>query len=180
MEHILATERLVLRPLMRGDLLTTHAYVSDIENTRYMMLCPKKTTKETAEFLDWAASEWEKDAPGAYEFAILLDGRHIGGASLALDAQRREGELGWILHKDYWGKGYALEAARAVRDFALRDLKLPLLRAHCDSRNTASEKLMKKLGLRREPGEGRRQYPDERGFSGEYVYSLRPESAQDM
>lgn len=164
------TERLLLRPLDMGDLETTHAYAGNEENGRYMMYLPNKTMEETKNFLQWAAAEWEKEEQSAYEFAILLDGKHIGVVSAHLDAESGDAELGWILHKAYWGKGYATEAARAVKHFALEELGARRLVAYCDSENIASQRLMDRLGLRLSSRDGTRTYPDARGGSGEYTY----------
>lgn len=57
------------------------------------------------------------------------------------------GEIGWIISKKYWGKGYVTEAAKAIIEFAKNDLKLKKIIAHCDSENVASYKVMEKLGM---------------------------------
>lgn len=168
----LTTERLVLRPLNADDLHTMHAYAGDREITRYMLDFPSKTLAETEQFLAWAVAEWASDHPASYEFAITLDGRHIGAISLNVDAQRQEGELGWILHKNAQGRGYATEAALAVKHFATTRLKMKRLVAHCDSRNSASENLMKAIGLQLVTQNGTRQYPDGRGCAGDFTYAL--------
>lgn len=155
----LKTERLILRPLSIEDLDTVHAYASDVENTKYMMHLPNDTTDETLHFLTRVTNEWQKDKPEFFEFAIMLEGRQVGAVSIYLNEQRTEGELGWILNKKYWGKGYATEAAMAVKDFAVNELKISMLMAHCDFRNTASCNVMKKIGLTVVKDNGVRKYP---------------------
>ena len=141
------TERLTLRPFTMRDLKTTHAYASDPENTPYMMNLPNKRRKETKQFLRSVIAEWEKDPPRRYEFAMIFNGKHIGAVSLHnIDESGRECELGWIIHKAHWNKGYATEAARAVMDFA-RGLGVTYFYAHCDARNGASFRVMEKLGM---------------------------------
>ena len=141
------TVRLVLRPFQPGDLSTMHAYASDPENTEYMLYLPNRSIEGTERFLRMAIAEWEKDKPQFYEFAIVLDGKHIGAVSAALDESGQESELGWILHKDYWGKGYASEAAKAIMDFAFEELKVKKVVAHCDYRNVASIRIIEKIGM---------------------------------
>ena len=165
------TNRLNLRPLSIEDLDTVHAYAADIENTRYMIHLPNDTIKETIEFLARITAEWQKEEPGFYEFAVTLDGELIGAVSLALNEQRTEGELGWIINKRYWGKGYATEAAMAVRDFSVNKLNVFILTAHCDYRNTASRKVMEKIGLTLVKDDGVRQYPNTTETARELVYS---------
>lgn len=170
------TDRLVLRPLSTNDLHTTHEYAGDIENTKYALMLPNKSLAETAHYLSWAASEWEKAPQTAFEFAITLEGHHIGAVSVRLDRQTRTAVLGWILHKAHWHRGYATEAALAVKQFAIHTLGAKTLMAHCDHKNIDSIRLMKQIGLQLDPTkEGTRQYPDSRGVSGESIYTMQLE-----
>ena len=142
------TERLMLRPAALGDLATTHAYAGDLENTRFMMYLPYASLEETAAMLREAEAEWKREQPERYEFSILLEEKHIGGITLYMQQDRSEAELGWVLHKDYWRRGYVTEAARGVMAFAREQLGVKRIFACCDSENVASYKAMEKLGLR--------------------------------
>lgn len=168
----LRTQRLLLRPLDVCDLETTHAYAGDKESTKYMIALPNETLEETKEFLEQAGVEWRKEKPRSYEFAIDLDGLHIGGISITLDETRREGELGWILHKDYWKMGYAAEAACAVKDFAINTLRVSRLIAHCDSRNAASRRVMERLGMTLLSDDGIRYNRSSPEVAKELLYAL--------
>ena len=132
MHYEIKTERLLLRPLNISDLNTVHEYASDTENTRFMMRLPNRTIEETEEFLTRVTGEWEKDEPSFYEFAVVLNGLQIGAVSVYLDEEKEVGELGWILNRKYHKMGYATEAARAVKDFAVNVLHLKKLIAQCD------------------------------------------------
>ena len=151
------TERLLLRPLDISDLEIVHSYSSDPENTLYMYSLPSDTIEETAEFLTDCTREWEKETPEFYEFAVIYDGRVIGSVSVYLRNGGKEGMLGWIIDKEYWGRGIAAEAAAAVRDFAVRELCLEILTAYCDVRNIASYKVMEKIGMTLESSDGTRK-----------------------
>jgi len=144
---LLQTPRLTLRPVTQADLSTTHTYAGDLENTRFMMFLPYADEAETAAYLADAESQWRMDAPERYEFAICLAGAHIGGITLYMQEDRSEAELGWVLHKAHWRKGYVTEAALAVMDFA-RSLGVRRIFACCDSENVASYRTMEKLGMR--------------------------------
>jgi RimJ/RimL family protein N-acetyltransferase len=65
-------------------------------------------------------------------------------------AGRPEIEIGYRLMKCSWGRGYATEAAAAVRDFAFDALTVKRLIAMIDPENTASIKVAKKIGMRYE------------------------------
>ncbi len=172
MYHEIKTERLILRPLDIADAETVHEYASDDENTAYMYFLPNKTMEDTRSFLQYVTAEWQKDAPATYELAVVLEGRQIGAVSVALNETRTEGEMGWIINKRYWHKGYAYEAACAVRDFALNTLKLPRIIAQCDYRNENSYRLMEKLGFILEDGKGTRTYPKTGETARELTYAL--------
>jgi len=59
-------------------------------------------------------------------------------------------EIAWRLDYDYWGKGYATEAARAVLKHAFEDLKLEEVVAYCVYDNDRAVKVMEKLGMKRD------------------------------
>ena len=172
MDNTIRTERLLLRPLTPGDLHTAHAYAGDAALTRYMVYLPNETIEETAAFLRRAADEWAKVVPSFYEYAVTLGGRHIGAVSVYLDDSRQEGELGWILLAEHQGHGYAVEAARAVMDFAVRTLGVGKIAAHCDARNEPSVAVMRKLGLTLERSDKLRHNKGDTGDVPELKYSL--------
>ena len=142
------TERLALRPISLGDLETAHAYTSDLENTKYMMFLPHESVGETAAWLRSCEAMWRSSAPHHLEFAILLEGAHIGSVTLYPLTDGRV-ELGWILNKAYQGHGYALEAARAAIEYGRQVLGARRFFAQCDSENEASYRLMERLGMHR-------------------------------
>ena len=82
-------------------------------------------------------------------------------------------EIGWIIREDMRGNGYAIEAAKALKDYAFNVLNAEKIQAHCDSRNQASEKVMKKLGMTLVDGTGTRYYPRTGVSSGEYLYAVK-------
>ncbi len=170
-EYIIKTDRLVLRPLGIEDLETVHSYASDIDNTRYMMHLPKYTKEETENFLLNVTAEWEKEYPEYYEFAVTINNIQIGAVSVYLNSDRTIGELGWILNKCYWSKGYATEAALALKEFAVK-LGIHKLVAHCDYKNAASYAVMKKIGLELEDDTKERIYPKTMEVSRELMCSL--------
>ena len=166
------TKRLTLRPLGPGDLETTHAYASDAANTEYMMFLPNETREETRRFLEDAAEEWLKPRPAYYEFAVLLGGAHIGAVSLYMEGGPDTAELGWILHRDHHGHGYATEAAAALIPFARDALGVKRLIAHCDAENLASQGVMRKLGMTLADTSGTRKNRGSDEVRTEYRYEL--------
>ena len=169
---IIKTERLILRPFELTDLESTHEYASDKANIEYMVYLPNETKQETEQFLKRVVADWERDTPQAYEFAMIFNDKHIGAVSLSLNEDRHEGELGWILHKDYQHKGYATEVAKAALTFAIEDIKVKKVVAHYDYRNVPSYRIMQKIGLSLECDKGTRRNRNRGEDTQEFKYSL--------
>ena len=149
-DSILQTERLVLRPFRESDYEDVHAYASDPEVTRYTSFGPN-SPEETMDFLRRTAESRLQDPRTDYGFAIALreSGRVIGGTGLHhLEHEPRIAELGYVLHRDFWGQGYAAEAARAVIDFGFNHLGLHRIYARYHPENRASARVMEKLGMK--------------------------------
>lgn len=166
------TQRLLLRPLSMEDLDVVHEYASNQETTKYMINLPNKTLEETRAFLRGVSEEWKKDQPNFYEFAVVLDHQQIGAISLYLSEDYKEGELGWILNKNYWGNGYTTEAALALKDYAMGTLGITRLIAHCDISNIGSYRVMEKIGLNLERSDGIRKNKSATQETQELMYAL--------
>ena len=82
---------------------------------------------------------------------LMLDIQDAWGqAEVADRAKGTQAELGWVLHPDHTGHGYATEAVRALLDIAFNGLGLRRVTAACFAANEASWRLMERLGMRRE------------------------------
>jgi len=168
---IITTERLILRPLGVKDLKSVHAYAGDSENCKYMLFLPNKTEEKTLEFLQGAEKQWNSEKPSYYEFAIVFENKHIGAISLWLLEDGLTGELGWVIHKDYWGQGIVTEAAFAMVDFA-KTLQLKKLIAQCDYRNIGSARVMEKIGMKLLDDTGVRTYEKNGESAKELTYGM--------
>lgn len=142
---LLQTERLTLQPLGTRDFAGFHRYASDPDNTRMMLFMPMADEADSMQYLREREMQWQSENQLIYEFAVMMDGILIGNVSLDL-LPEQNGELGWILDRRYWGQGYAAEAAKALVQLAGR-LGIKRLIAHCDSENTASRRVMEKIGM---------------------------------
>ncbi len=143
---ILHTQRLTLRPMDQTLLHSTHAYAGDVDNTRFMMFLPYADLNETAAYLQDAEAQWQMPQPERYEYAIFLGEEHIGTITLYMQEDRSVAELGWVLHRDHWRRGYVTEAALGLIAFA-KTIGVRRIFACCDSENVASWKTMEKLGM---------------------------------
>ncbi len=170
MKRLITTERLEIRPIEKDDCEAVHRYAGD-PSIDMMMFLPNETIEETEKFVEFAVSEWAKDEPEDMEFVVLLNGEIIGGVNLESVAAGIY-EIGWTIRQDRRGKGYATEAAKALVDYAFEELHAEKIQAHCDSRNQASEKVMRKIGMILVDDKGTRYYPKTGVSSGEYLYAM--------
>lgn len=168
----LEKEIITLVPLGTKYLETVHEYASDPENTRYMVHLPNETIEETKAFLEQKDAEWQKEVPESYEFAVLIGNVHIGAVCAYLNKDRTEAEIGWILNKKYWRRGYALEAAKLLVEFCKKELNVQKFFAVCDTENVGSYRVMEKLGMKRVCVREGRKNRAAKEFSKEYQYEM--------
>ncbi|MBO6537999.1 MAG: GNAT family N-acetyltransferase [Rhizobiaceae bacterium] len=137
---MITTERLCLRRARMDDLEDLHRVFSHPAAMRYWDSLPYEDIEQTRRLLTGmvAASETESD-----DFVVEYQERAIGKAGCW-----RMGEIGFILHPDYWGLGLAHEALSAVIPHVFGALPVDCLEADVDPRNDASLKLLAKLGFR--------------------------------
>lgn len=152
-DYPLTTRRLRLRPLSADDTDDLVAYRSAEDVCRYVPFEPMGPAA-VAEKLKAGWSRREIAAEGdAVTLGIELagTGRLIGDVMLLLaSAEHRRGEIGWVLHPEHSGRGYATEASHAVLHLAFDELGLHRVVARVDARNEASLRLGERLGMRRE------------------------------
>ena len=147
----ISSERLRLRALRQEDAVPLSASYSDPETMEYWS-CPPLNDLEAAR--EFVRKDLESDARGdSLNWAIVLDrpSAVIGKCILFnYSESNRRAEVGYILNRDYWRRGLALEAMTSLIDFAFNTLGMHRLEADTDPGNTGSLGLLEKLGFSRE------------------------------
>jgi RimJ/RimL family protein N-acetyltransferase len=149
----LRTERLLLRPLTEADFDDLFAFQSDPAVTRYVMYDARdRAGMRAALVAKLRETELLRDGDALSLAVTVPPGTTvIGELNLFLRSTvHRTAELGYVFHPAYHGRGYAREAAREMLRVAFEEFRLRRVIARCDERNTASWRLMEKLGMRRE------------------------------
>ena len=131
------TARLRLRPALESDLAAMHAIMSDPQAMRYWSSPPHPDLQTTAEWLDSMIA-----GPSGGDFIVELDGCCIGKLGCW-----RWPEVGYLLSRDCWGKGYATEGLMAFIAYAFAGFT-DHLTADVDPRNEASLRLLARAGFR--------------------------------
>jgi [ribosomal protein S5]-alanine N-acetyltransferase len=130
----------VLRPAREDDLDAIHAILSNPQAMTYWSSPAHETIDQSRV---WLQKMIGVRLPEGEELIIERDGEVIGKAGLW-----RFPEIGFILHPDFWGRGYAGEALRFVLDRAFGVHGLSEVTADVDPRNGKSLKLLRGLGFR--------------------------------
>ena len=147
------TKRLELRPFREDDLEGLYAYQSLPEVTRYLYWEPWKR-EESEAFLKqrMASSAVEKEGDWLVLAVVWRKtGDLVGEVNLQWRSrEHRQGEIGYIFHPAYHGKGFATEAAEVVLRLGFEGLGLHRVVGRLDGRNTASARVLERLGMRRE------------------------------
>jgi aminoglycoside 6'-N-acetyltransferase len=144
------TERLVLRSLADGDVQDIIDVVSHPSVAR---VTPELAPNElkVKEYIDKQKSHrgFEKDKYCDLGIERKADGKVIGLVGL-MCTDHRQGLIGWGLGIHYRGAGYATEAARSLITYGFTELGLHRIYAKTSHANTASWKVMERLGMREE------------------------------
>jgi RimJ/RimL family protein N-acetyltransferase len=160
----LETERLVLRRPRLEDARAAAEHLTDPEVMRFVGIDRKTVPQEQCvETVRTWLDRWQANGFGQFAVERRTDGRLLGRCGLLVwdrvgwrqstlpTATEPEVELGWTLAREHWGRGYATEAACAVRDWAFAELQLARLISIIHPDNAASQRVARRLGA--EPGE---------------------------
>jgi RimJ/RimL family protein N-acetyltransferase len=147
------TARLVLRPFEPSDLEALHAIHGDEANARWLYN-DARSLEETRELpvhkaagnALWAEGDWLSAA------VVIRDTDElVGDVSLLWASEtHRQGEIGFVFHRAHQGTGYATEAGQPVLAFAFETVGLHRVVGRLETRNSASARVLEKLGMRRE------------------------------
>jgi ribosomal-protein-alanine N-acetyltransferase len=145
----LETERLRLRPFTLDDEAAVFALVSDPEIARFVRFEAHRTPAETRAFLELVQQHYRRGYAFAWAIVLREDGRLIGSCGFVSQAgERKSAEIGYWLGKPYWGKGYAVEAARALVRLGFEQMGLERVEAKCFLENRAGQRVIEKLGMK--------------------------------
>jgi RimJ/RimL family protein N-acetyltransferase len=156
---VIETERLVLRPPEARDLGAIVRQITDPEVMRYISMGVALTPEDAPSRFASMRRGWDEDGFGRFMLDRRDTGETIGRVGLlvwdplvwAAGTRRELGdtaeiELGWTLERAAWGRGYATEAATAVRDWALREVAPRRLISLIHPDNVASIAVARRIG----------------------------------
>ncbi|MFJ9694257.1 GNAT family N-acetyltransferase [Kitasatospora sp. NPDC101183] len=176
----LTTERLVLRAPVESDIDAIFAACQESEIQRWTVV-PVPYRREDAEFFvhNLAVNGWRTGENRIWGVFERGSGALVGAQGIVLrEGDKGCGEIGWWAVKEFRGRGYTTEAARAVARYGLREGGLRRLQWLAYVGNEGSRAVAEKAGFRFEGT--LRSYAEQRGtFHDSWVASMLPSDLED-
>ena len=148
MAKILETERLILRTWTLADAPKLFEICGDADVMKYLGTGkPYEAIEEADEFLRWAENYQTENGFCRWAIVSKENQEIIGSCGFARPHGTEEIELGYLLAKRYWGKGFATEATEACLRYGFERLKFNEAIAITDLENLASQKVLEKIGF---------------------------------
>jgi ribosomal-protein-alanine N-acetyltransferase len=143
------TARLTLRkPELADAPAIFTAYAQDPAVTRFLVWRPHPNLATTQAYLEHCVATWQAHTEYCYVLTERAQARLVGMISVRV--RDWSASLGYVLARSAWGQGIMPEAAQAVSDYVLAQPAMYRVWAMCDVDNTASARVMEKIGMLRE------------------------------
>lgn len=171
----LETERLLMRPFNLDDKELIFNIMKDKEMFEFTPDEPWQSSETAEDFIKLALWLYDLENKAFRHFFAVTEKESkkiIGMCGVGgIDYDRNENEVFYHIGKDYWGKGYATEAAKAMLEYYFEQLQLSRIIGAVHPDNKASIKVMDKLGLKRIGTIGGLS-EEHSYYNGEYLYSM--------
>jgi [ribosomal protein S5]-alanine N-acetyltransferase len=144
----ITTERLRLRGFCDTDAKAVAGLAGHRDVAATTLAIPHPYPRREAD--RWIESHHQAFVAGeGISLAITLreDGQLVGAIGLSLDGEHRKAELGYWIGREFWGRGYATEAAAAMLEYGFEVMELNRIYAHHMQENQASGRVLVRIGL---------------------------------
>ncbi|WP_349409765.1 GNAT family N-acetyltransferase [Pseudalkalibacillus sp. SCS-8] len=143
------TERLRLRPLRRTDVTNLMKIFGDPVAMNYYP--GTKSEDEAVEWIDWNIANYDAFNVGLWAVELKQDGTFIGQCGIV--PQKVNGEMmmeiGYLFIRDYWGHGFATEAASACLNYGLHTCRYPKMISLITPDNLPSIAVATRIGMKK-------------------------------
>jgi len=142
------TKRLVLRPLVLGDIERMHLLLNDPDVIKTTLGMPYPNTITHAKnWVEYEIAAYEQGNKVILAIELRETGETIGSINLDIDRKNEMAELGYWIGTKYWNKGYATEASQAMIKYGFEHLKLHRIHANHSKENIISGRVLRKIGM---------------------------------
>jgi RimJ/RimL family protein N-acetyltransferase len=145
--HVLETARLTFREMGLGDREFVGSMLADPEVMRFY---PEELRRAGPEpWIERQLGRYRRDGHGLWLVLEKANGEPVGMVGLSMQDVNGvlEPEVGYLIHRPFWRRGFATEAALAVRDHAFTVLDKPRVVSLIRPQNTPSRGVAEKLGM---------------------------------
>jgi RimJ/RimL family protein N-acetyltransferase len=146
------TERLLIRPLNKGDYRVWEEFIMDVSATRFFPDNWKLKPERSRDWIDLQLNRYRENRYGLHALIEKKSGEFVGQCGLL--TQTIDGgdelEIGYHLIPRYWGNGYAIEAARAFKQIGFEYNLAESIISIIDLENIPSQKVARRNGMTRE------------------------------
>jgi RimJ/RimL family protein N-acetyltransferase len=141
------TERLLLRGWRNDDLDAFASICADAETTRWVGAPEGMDREETWRHMAYLVGHWALRGSGLWAAEDAEAGELVGRVGLLFPEGWPGLEVGWLIGRPHWGKGYAPEAARASMEWARDHLGASHVISLIADDNERSARVAQKLGM---------------------------------
>jgi [ribosomal protein S5]-alanine N-acetyltransferase len=142
----LETERTILRKLTKKDAINFYNLNLDEEVLKFTGDKPFENIQSAIDFLT-SYDQYEKYGVGRLAVIEKNTSKFLGWCGLKYCEDKNEFDIGFRFYKNCWNKGFATETAKRCIDFGLSELKIDKILGRAMTENTASIKVLEKIGL---------------------------------
>lgn len=149
-KNMIETERLILRPFNETDFEDLKGVWGDLETMSFYANI--YSDEQMKEIISEQIQTFKEHGYGLYVVIEKENGSFLGDCGITtqdIDGVE-EYEIGYRIKKEYWGLGYAPEAAQAVKEYAFNSLKLERLCSYMESSHQQSRRVAEKIGMKLE------------------------------
>jgi [ribosomal protein S5]-alanine N-acetyltransferase len=167
----LRTGRLILRPITEDDSSAMYAYASDPENLHFVWF-PQHTSVENSRQVirEFFLNRPQRGLPEPYAIVEASSGTMIGTIDIHTVRFGDVGEMGYILNKAYWNRGYTTEALQALIGVAFHHCGFWRVEIQHHADNKASEAVIRKAGFIHEGTFRQRKFDEALNRRGDYCF----------
>lgn len=150
------TERLILRCFTDKDADAIFAMRSDPEFMRFIK--QPETRQQAVGWMQMVSHYWKFDNYGYWAVVLKETNETIGWSGTWNLFETNEKEIGFAIAKEFWGRGYATEAAMVALNYSFENRDATRVVALAMPENLSSRRVMKKLGMQLEEQKYFRSY----------------------
>ena len=148
----LTTERLILRPLEPSDAAGMFVLDSNPNVHKYLGNNPVTSFAQIHKVIESINGQYERNGIGRFAVILKKTNEFIGWSGIKFITEPENNhvnfyDIGYRLIEEHWGKGYAQESAKAWRDYAFNEMKVPVLYASAHIENAGSINALQKIGM---------------------------------